>query len=153
MTQQPARTVYCGKGLSAAELDGYHVMHQHVAEFFLTESVFPAGFHVPKHIHNYHCIYLVLDGRFSETYQHRENIRERFDVVLTPIGEPHAATREPDIPKGVVGQITEPFKSRILNNERKISFINLRVYYGRSRLSVAGNGIYLRQHDSAANHA
>lgn len=61
MTQQPARTVYCGKGLSAAELDGYHVMHQHVAEFFLTESVFPAGFHVPKHIHSYHCIYLVLD--------------------------------------------------------------------------------------------
>lgn len=40
--------------------------------------------------------------------------------MLTPIGEPHAATREPDIPKGVVGQITEPFKSRILNNERKI---------------------------------
>ena len=46
----------------------------------------------PKHIHNYHCIYLVLDGRFSETYQDKKNIRERFDVVLTAIGEPHADT-------------------------------------------------------------
>jgi AraC family transcriptional regulator len=90
VTQELARTVYCGKALTAAELDGYHIMHRRVADFFLTESVFPGGFHLPKHIHNYHCIYLVLDGRFSETYQHKEKIRERLDVVLTPIGQPHA---------------------------------------------------------------
>jgi AraC family transcriptional regulator len=92
LTQEPTRTVYCGKGLTATELDGYHVMHQRVAEFFLTESLFPAGCHLPKHIHNYHCIYLVLDGQFSETYQYKNKIRERLDVVLSPIGEPHSDT-------------------------------------------------------------
>ena len=44
-----------------------------------------------------------------------------FSVVELPKAKKSAwTTRDPNIPKGVVGQIREPFKSRILNNERKI---------------------------------
>jgi enterochelin esterase-like enzyme len=44
-----------------------------------------------------------------------------FSIVELPNAKKSAwVTREPNIPKGVVGQIKELFKSRILNNERKI---------------------------------
>ena len=44
-----------------------------------------------------------------------------FSIVELPKAKKSAwTTREPDIPKGIVGRIQEPFKSRILNNERKI---------------------------------
>jgi enterochelin esterase-like enzyme len=44
-----------------------------------------------------------------------------FSVVELPKAKKSAwTTREPDTPKGEVGQIKEPFKSKILNNERKI---------------------------------
>lgn len=44
-----------------------------------------------------------------------------FSIVELPKALPARwTTRQPDVPKGVVGQIQELFKSTILNNERKI---------------------------------
>ena len=89
---QLARWVYCEKALPARQLDGIHVMQQEVAGFYLTESIFPPGFHLPRHSHQYHCVYLVLNGSFTETWGSKNRIRERFDVVLTPLNQPHADT-------------------------------------------------------------
>lgn len=44
-----------------------------------------------------------------------------FSIVELPKAPPARwTTRQSDVPKGVVGQVKEPFKSTILNNERKI---------------------------------
>src|SRR5688572_5173254 len=139
VTQELARVVYYPKSVTPPQLDPFHVMQRKIAEFYLTESVFPPGFHVPRHSHQYHCIYLVLEGSFSETQGRKDRRRERFDVVLTPIDQPHADTFHDsggrcffvEIPSGWAERVRDYstiLESNIELQSKSLSWLMMRLY-------------------------
>ncbi|HVG30090.1 MAG TPA: AraC family transcriptional regulator [Pyrinomonadaceae bacterium] len=61
-----------------------------VAPFVLTETVYAAGTHLPKHSHERACFILVLRGTFDEVYERRGRACEPLSLIFRPAHETHS---------------------------------------------------------------
>src|ERR1700685_240892 len=76
--------------LAQEDFSRFHVREAAVAGLYLTETVHPSGYRIPKHAHEVESLYLLLAGSLTEQFGH-ENVERRADeLIFTPADKPHS---------------------------------------------------------------
>lgn len=84
-----ARTVDCGE-TTEEDFSRFHVREGAVGAFYLTETRHPAGYRIPKHLHEMASLYFLLAGSLTEQFR-RENVQRKADeLVFAPADLPHS---------------------------------------------------------------
>ena len=68
----------------------FHVREGAISNVYLTETVHPPGYRVPKHSHQMASLYLVLAGSLSEQFGRCDEARTAGELIFTPAHQPHS---------------------------------------------------------------
>jgi len=68
----------------------FHVREAEVAGLYLTETVHPPGYRIPRHSHQMASLYLVLAGSLTEQFGREDVERKADELVFTPADKPHS---------------------------------------------------------------
>jgi len=77
---------------SQEDFSKFHVRERAVAGLYITETVHPAGFRIPKHSHQMVSLYLLLAGSLTEQFGREDVARQANELVFTPADRPHSNT-------------------------------------------------------------